>query len=76
MHFSLFFEFSIDPSLLNSGGGLGGLTLAIAVQKHAPSLPITLYESTSKFGEIGAGVGFEPVSGAPAGHNLGDSMEP
>jgi hypothetical protein len=22
------------------------------------------------------GVGFEPVSGAPAGHNLGDSMEP
>ncbi|KAF2845048.1 salicylate 1-hydroxylase-like protein [Plenodomus tracheiphilus IPT5] len=43
------------------GGGIAGLTLAIALLAHAPTLPVTLYESASAFGEIGAGVGFEPV---------------
>ncbi|KAF2255794.1 FAD/NAD(P)-binding domain-containing protein, partial [Trematosphaeria pertusa] len=40
------------------GGGISGLTLAIALQKH--DIPITVYESAAQFGEIGAGVGFEP----------------
>ncbi|KAF1971239.1 FAD/NAD(P)-binding domain-containing protein [Bimuria novae-zelandiae CBS 107.79] len=39
------------------GGGISGLTLAIALQKH--DIPITVYESAASFGEIGAGVGFE-----------------
>ena len=43
------------------GGGIAGLTLTIALLTHCPNLPITLYESASAFGEIGAGVGFEPV---------------
>ncbi|KAF1848182.1 salicylate 1-hydroxylase-like protein [Cucurbitaria berberidis CBS 394.84] len=49
------------PTLAIIGGGIAGLTLTIALLKHAPSIPITLYESASAFGEIGAGVGFEPV---------------
>lgn len=48
-------------SLAIIGGGIAGLTLTIALLTHCPSLPITLYESASAFGEIGAGVGFEPV---------------
>ena len=43
------------------GGGIAGLTLTIALLKHCPHISITLYESASAFGEIGAGVGFEPV---------------
>ncbi|KAF2818404.1 salicylate 1-hydroxylase-like protein [Ophiobolus disseminans] len=43
------------------GGGIAGLTLTIALLKHCPHLSITLYESAAAFGEIGAGVGFEPV---------------
>ncbi|KAI0176544.1 mannitol 1-phosphate dehydrogenase [Hypoxylon sp. FL1284] len=40
------------------GGGISGLTLAISLSKQ--NVPVTLYESASKFGEIGAGVGFGP----------------
>jgi len=40
------------------GGGISGLTLAIALQQH--SIPLTIYESASRFGEIGAGVAFGP----------------
>jgi salicylate hydroxylase len=43
------------------GGGIAGLTLTIALLKHSPHISITLYESAGAFGEIGAGVGFEPV---------------
>jgi salicylate hydroxylase len=49
------------PSIAIIGGGIAGLTLTIALLKHAPHLPITLYEAASAFGETGAGVGFEPV---------------
>ncbi|EJT99712.1 FAD/NADP-binding domain-containing protein [Dacryopinax primogenitus] len=36
------------------GGGIVGLCLALALHRH--SLPFTLYESASKFSEIGAGL--------------------
>ncbi|KAF2993220.1 hypothetical protein E8E13_000942 [Curvularia kusanoi] len=49
------------PSLAVVGGGIAGVLLTIALQKHCPQFPITLYESASAFGEIGAGVGFQPV---------------
>lgn len=48
-------------SLAIIGGGIAGITLTVALLKHAPHISITLYESASAFGEIGAGVGFEPV---------------
>ncbi|KAI1374466.1 mannitol 1-phosphate dehydrogenase [Hypoxylon crocopeplum] len=40
------------------GGGISGLTLAISLLQQ--NVPVTVYESASKFGEIGAGVGFGP----------------
>ncbi|KAI1434199.1 mannitol 1-phosphate dehydrogenase 2 [Xylaria sp. CBS 124048] len=40
------------------GGGITGLTLAIALYQR--NIPFTLYESAAHFGEIGAGVGFGP----------------
>lgn len=43
------------------GGGIAGLTLTIALLKHCPSIKVTLYESASAFGEIGAGVTFQPI---------------
>ncbi|KAI1823398.1 mannitol 1-phosphate dehydrogenase 2 [Xylaria intraflava] len=42
------------------GGGITGLSLAIALLPH--KVPFTLYESATKFGEIGAGVGLGPNS--------------
>ena len=39
------------------GAGIGGLTLAIALSKHNPSLQLTIFESRPEFSEIGAGVG-------------------
>lgn len=43
------------------GGGIAGVLLTIALLKYCPDFNITLYESASAFGEIGAGVGFQPV---------------
>ncbi|KAH8587905.1 hypothetical protein B0O99DRAFT_747236 [Bisporella sp. PMI_857] len=40
------------------GGGIAGLTLAIAL--NCRSIPVTLYEQAPAFGEIGAGVSFSP----------------
>ena len=40
------------------GGGIAGLTLAIAL--HHRSIPVTIYEQAPAFGEIGAGVSFSP----------------
>ncbi|KAI1322565.1 mannitol 1-phosphate dehydrogenase 2 [Xylariaceae sp. FL0255] len=45
-------------SLAIVGGGITGLVLAISLTQQ--NISITLYESSSKFGEIGAGVGFGP----------------
>ncbi len=40
------------------GGGITGLTLAIALlNRH---IPVTIYEQAPRFGEIGAGVAFGP----------------
>jgi hypothetical protein len=43
-------------TLLLSGGGVGGLTLAYALSK-SPDICIDVYEAASKFTEIGAGIG-------------------
>jgi salicylate hydroxylase len=40
------------------GGGIGGLTLAIAL--HRRNVPVIVYEQAPTFGEIGAGVSFSP----------------
>ncbi|KAF2216930.1 hypothetical protein CERZMDRAFT_80936 [Cercospora zeae-maydis SCOH1-5] len=40
------------------GGGLCGITLGIALQRH--NISFTLYESRSSFTEIGAGINFGP----------------
>ena len=40
------------------GGGIAGLTLAIAL--HHRAIPVTIYEQAPAFGEIGAGVSFTP----------------
>lgn len=50
-----------DPlSVAIIGGGITGLTLTIALLTHCPHVIVTLYESAAGFGEIGAGVGFQP----------------
>jgi len=40
------------------GGGITGLTLGIALQQR--NIPFTIYERSSGFREIGAGIGFSP----------------
>ncbi|POR34381.1 hypothetical protein TPAR_05448 [Tolypocladium paradoxum] len=40
------------------GGGIAGLTLAIAL--HHRGIPVMVYERAARFGEIGAGVSFTP----------------
>jgi salicylate hydroxylase len=40
------------------GGGIGGIVLTLGLVHQ--QIPVTLYESAAKFGEIGAGVAFGP----------------
>ena len=42
------------------GGGIGGLCLAVGLQKH--NVDFHIYEAAKQFSEIGAGVGFAPNS--------------
>ncbi|KAH8105384.1 hypothetical protein BXZ70DRAFT_1004888 [Cristinia sonorae] len=42
------------------GGGIGGLTLAIALSHSAPHIEIDIYESASAYGMVGAGIGMWP----------------
>jgi salicylate hydroxylase len=48
------------PIIAIVGGGLGGLTLSIGLARHGISHKI--YESASKFAEIGAGIALGPNS--------------
>jgi len=41
------------------GGGVGGLTCAVALSRYA-DIQVDVYESASKFAEIGAGIGMWP----------------
>lgn len=47
-----------DFDLAIIGGGIAGLTLAIALQHRG--IKVSIYEQAHKFGEIGAGVSFSP----------------
>jgi salicylate hydroxylase len=47
---------SHKPQYAIIGGGISGLTLAIAL--HHRGLSVSIYEQAASFGEIGAGVGF------------------
>jgi len=47
-----------DFNIAIIGGGIAGLTLAIAL--HHRGIRCTIYEQAHKFGEIGAGVSFSP----------------
>lgn len=49
---------SKDFNLAIIGGGIAGVTLAIAL--HARGINVAIYEQAPKFGEIGAGVSFSP----------------
>ena len=46
----------VDFEWFNSGGGIGGLTLAIALGKY-PGIHVDIYEGAAKFSELGAGIG-------------------
>ncbi|KAF9460590.1 salicylate hydroxylase [Collybia nuda] len=41
------------------GGGIGGLTAAVALSKY-PDIDIDIYEAATKFSEVGAGIGVWP----------------
>ena len=43
----------------DSGGGVGGLTLAVALSKY-PDIEVEVFEAAKQFTEIGAGVGIWP----------------
>jgi hypothetical protein len=43
----------------DSGGGVGGLTLAVALSKY-PDIEVEVFEAARQFTEIGAGVGIWP----------------
>ncbi len=52
--------FQDKPSIAIVGGGLAGLTLSIGLSRHG--IPHKIYESASKFAEIGAGIALGPNS--------------
>lgn len=51
---------SPSPPIAIIGGGLAGLTLSICLSHN--NIPHTIYESASKFAEIGAGIALGPNS--------------
>lgn len=54
------YSLHIDSSHANdSGGGVGGLTLAVALSKY-PDIEVEVFEAARQFTEIGAGVGVWP----------------
>lgn len=49
-----FFQ-TVEADICCSGGGIGGLTLAVALSRY-PDIKVDVYEAASQFKEIGAGV--------------------
>ena len=49
-------RFSIVPS----GAGMGGLVLAVSLQKYSPSTQVDIYESTNELAEVGVGISMFP----------------
>ncbi|KAF8888036.1 hypothetical protein BD779DRAFT_1672449 [Infundibulicybe gibba] len=41
------------------GGGIGGVAAAVALSRH-PDIDVNIYEATSEFSEVGAGIGVWP----------------
>ncbi|KAG6835640.1 hypothetical protein H0H93_016271 [Arthromyces matolae] len=41
------------------GGGIGGLSLAVALSKY-PDIHVDIYEAAARFSEVGAGIGVWP----------------
>ena len=63
--YALTLNFSHPPCIpdhlsSNSGSGLGGLLLALFLQKSCPQIDIAIYESAHELSEIGAGIGVWP----------------
>ncbi|CAK5267917.1 unnamed protein product [Mycena citricolor] len=48
-----------SPSGRPSGGGIGGLTLALALSRY-PDIEVQIYEAAKSLSEVGAGVGIFP----------------
>jgi len=48
-------ELDYSPEFLCSGGGIGGLCLAVALSRY-PDIQLDVYEAAEQFKEIGAGV--------------------
>jgi hypothetical protein len=40
-----------------SGGGIGGLSLALMLSKYAADIKVDVYEATARYSEVGAGLG-------------------
>lgn len=53
------FEFLLI-TLVHSGAGLGGLLLALFLQKYSTDIEVDIYESAAKLTELGAGIGVWP----------------
>lgn len=47
--------------MFGSGGGIGGLLLAVALSKY-PDIQVDVYEAAKLFSEVGAGIGLWPRS--------------
>ena len=52
----------INYNLSNRGAGLGGLLLALFLQRKSPDIQVDIYESASKLTELGVGIGMWPRS--------------
>ena len=50
----------ISHSSPTSGAGLGGLFLALFLQKNCPHIRVDIYESAHELTEVGAGIGMFP----------------
>ncbi|KAG6836352.1 hypothetical protein H0H93_008908 [Arthromyces matolae] len=50
---------SISPLANSSGGGVGGLTFAVAMAQH-PDVQIEIFEAAAEFSPVGAGIGLWP----------------